>query len=96
MSCDVHVQDLLDKVRYEIDFSGFLGAAGIASAAWVVPAALTEASAGTSGKRAFNYLSNNTGVDGQSFEIKATITTDEVVPRKETHSFIVTLIDGCP
>ena len=80
-------QDPLDKRKRTMDFSDYLGLSTIASAAWVVPSALTESDASVTTTSAINYIEG--GSDGEEHEIAVTITTNDAVARKKTQRFVL-------
>lgn len=93
-------QDLLDTRRYEVDFTDVLGSAiSIASVSWDIPSELAAQystdSASISGTKAINYISNSSpgASEGQTYECSVTITTDEVIARKFTHTFRILIGD---
>ena len=100
MACETWVQDILDKRLYEVDFVEVLGSTiSIASVSWDVPSALTAQytteAASISGTKVKNYLSDSASSEGSTYEVSVTITTDETIARKFTHTFKVKIADNC-
>jgi hypothetical protein len=80
-------QDPLDKRMIVVDYSGWLGAATIASAAWVVPTELTASDDSFTTTTVTNYFAGGT-LDTE-YEVAVTITTGETVTRDKTQRFII-------
>jgi hypothetical protein len=93
-------QDILDTRRYEVNFVDVLGSSiSIASVSWDIPSELaaeySTESGSIDGTKVVNYISNGSpgGTEGNTYECSVTITTDETIARKFTHTFRVRLDD---
>ena len=94
MSCDRFVKAVGTTRRITGDWSEFMGAGvSIASVDYTVPSGITAANSSNTGTTETNYYSG--GVEGQEYEIVATVTTDDSTPRIEAHSIILAVESNC-
>ena len=94
MSCDRFVKAVGTTRRITGDWSEFMGAGvSIASVTYIVPSAITAANESITSTTETNYYSG--GVEGQEYEIVATVTTDDATPRIEAHSIILAVEANC-
>jgi hypothetical protein len=100
MACEIWTQDILDKRLYVVDFVDVLGSTiSIASVSWDNPSALTAEytteAASISGTTVKNYFSDSAASEDTTYEVSVTITTDETIARKFTHTFKIKIADNC-
>lgn len=93
MSCTVFQKDIGGTRRVIVDYSSWLGSSEIASATWTVPTGITEANSSETTVTAINYFSG--GTDGQDYEIKVCITTNDAVPRVKCVTFQIDIRSSC-
>ncbi len=93
MSCQVFQKDIGGKRRIIIDWSPWLGASEVVSAAWTVPAQLTESDSSITTTTTTNYFSG--GTDGQSYDVKCCMTTNDAVARIRCITFAIEIGARC-
>ena len=93
MSCEVFQKDADGKRRVIVDYSGWLGSAAIAAVEWTVPAQLTATGDSFTNTTATNHFAG--GVDGQEYELKCCITTNDAETRIKCVTFHIDVRDNC-
>lgn len=93
MSCEVFQKDVDGKKRVIVDWAPWLGSSEVASAVWTVPSALTESDSSNTTVTTTNYFT--VGVDGQEYEIKVCMTTNDAVARTKCITFLLEITPGC-
>ncbi|MEE9158934.1 MAG: hypothetical protein V3U60_11170 [Gammaproteobacteria bacterium] len=93
MSCEVFQKDIGGTRRVIVDYSSWLGSSEVASAAWTVPSGVTQANSSITSSTAINYFSG--GTDGQQYEIKVCITTNDAAPRIKCVTFLIDVRATC-
>jgi len=86
-------KDVDGKRRVIIDWAGWLDTSEIASSAWTVPTGLTESDGSDTATTAINYFSG--GVEGQSYDIKCCITTNDSPTRVKCFTFTLNVEVAC-
>ncbi len=93
MTCPRFKKDPSDKRIITGDFATWLGTANISAVAWTVPTGLAAANDSFTDKTVTNYFTG--GENGQEYEVKVTITTNESVARLKSQSFMLEVESGC-
>lgn len=87
MGAQVKTKDASGTRRIILDWSTYLGTSEVSDATWTVPSDLTAANESVTTTTTTNYFSG--GVDGQEYEIKCCITTNDSPARIKCFSFVL-------
>lgn len=79
-----------DTMKLVWDWSDWLGSATIASVAYDLSSGISQANSSNTNTTNTNYISS--GVEDGEYFVKATITTNDAVPRIESRSFKVRVV----
>lgn len=82
-----------DTIKMVWDWSDWLGSATIASVAYDLSSGISQANSSNTNTTNTNYISGGV-LDGEYF-VKATITTDDAVPRIESRTQMVRVVRKC-
>lgn len=82
------IKDPDATLDYTVDWTSWMASGdSIASVAWTIPSGLTQVSSSNTNTTATVWLSG--GTVGQSYSVKAKITTSSVIPRIDERTFTI-------